>query len=90
MLKPTKRQRVVSVTTFVITTIGVSLGSVETTLALEPQRMPATSHLTSARLNVLENALWACDYVATTRGASDIDLHCGLRRAPGPQVCRRL
>jgi hypothetical protein len=90
MLKPTKRQRVVSVTTFVITTIGVSLGSVETTLALEPQRMPATSHLTSARLNVLENALWACDYVATRRGASDIDLHCGLRRAPGPQVCRRL
>ena len=73
MLKPTKKQRVVSVTTIAITTIGLLLG-LENTLAQEPQHVSAapTSQLASARLNVLENAFWACDYVATTRGASDI------------------
>ena len=72
MLKPTKKQPVVSVTTIVITTAAVLL-SVENTLAQEPQRMSAapTSQLTSARLNMLENAFWVCDYLATTQGATD-------------------
>ena len=74
MLKPTKKQRVVSVTTIVITTIGIFLGSVENTLAQEPQRKLAAPavQLTSAGLNVLEDAFWVCDYLATTRGNSDI------------------
>jgi len=74
MLKPTKKQRVVSVTTIAITTIGVLLGSVENTLAQEPQRILAAPppQLASAGLKVLEDAFWVCDYVATTRGNSDI------------------
>ena len=74
MLKPTKKQRIVSVTTTVITTIGVLLGSVESALAQQPQRMLATptSQPAGARLSVLEDAFWVCDYLATTRGTSDI------------------
>ena len=74
MLKPTEKQRVVSVTTTVITTIGLLLGSIGSTLAQPPRRMLAapTSQPTSATLSVLEDALWVCDYLATTRGSSDI------------------
>jgi hypothetical protein len=64
MRKPTKKQRVVSIATIAITTIGVLLGSVENTLAQEPQRTLAApaSQLTTAGLSVLENAFWVCDY----------------------------
>ena len=74
MLKPTKKQRVVSVTAITITAIGVLFGSVESTLAREPQRVLAapSSELPSVRLDILENAFWVCDYLATTRGNSDI------------------
>ena len=73
MPKPTMKQRVVSVTKIVVTTIGV-LGSVEIALAQEPQRMVAASasELSSAKLTNLEHAFWVCDYVATTRGGSDV------------------
>ena len=73
MLKPIVKQHVVSVTKIVITTIGL-LGSVESTLAREPQRTVAAppSDLTSARLTDLENAFWVCDYLATTRGGADV------------------
>ena len=74
MLKPTTKLRLISVTKIVIATIGVLLGSVESTLAQQTQRTSAapTSQLTSARLTDLENAFWVCDYLATTRGAGDI------------------
>jgi hypothetical protein len=74
MLKPTKKQRLVSVTTLVVSTIGALFGSLESTSAQEPRHVLAapTSQLASARLSVLENAFWVCDYVATTRGMSDI------------------
>lgn len=74
MLKPTNKQYVVSVTTTVITTIGVLLGSVASASAQQPQRVLAApaSQPTGAKLSVLEEAFWLCDYVATTRGASDI------------------
>ena len=74
MLKPTKTKRAVSVTTIVITTLGVLFGSVESTLAQQPKRMLAApmSHPVSSHLSVLEDAFWVCDYVATTRGGSDI------------------
>ena len=73
MLKPTMKQRVVSVTKIVVMTIGV-LGSVEAALAQQPQHTVAApgSELSSARLTDLENAFWVCDYLATTRGGSDI------------------
>lgn len=74
MLKPTKKQRAVSVTTIAVTTIGIFLGGVEHSLAQEPQRMSVApiSQLTSARLKDLEKAFWVCDYLATTRGVSEI------------------
>lgn len=74
MLKRTKSKRAVSVATIVITTIGAVLGSAETTLAQQPQRVVAvpTSQPASFDLNVLEDAFWVCDYVATTRGGGDI------------------
>ena len=74
MLKPTKTKRAVSVTTIVITTLGVLLGSVESTLAQQPKRTLAapTSQPASSHLSVLEDAFWVCDYVATTRGGGDI------------------
>ena len=81
MLKPTMKQRVVSVTKIVITTIGL-LGSVEIAMAQQPQQIVAAppSELSSARLTDLENAFWVCDYLATTRGGGDIpDLHRRLR-----------
>lgn len=74
MLKPTKKQRVVSATAIAFMTIGVLLGSAQNTWAQESQRVLAepTSPLASTRLKVLEHAFWVCDYVATTRGNSDI------------------
>ena len=74
MLKPTTKQRLVSVTKIVITTIGLVAGSVANTSAQQPQRTSAapTSQLSSARLTDLENAFWVCDYLATTRGTIDI------------------
>ena len=72
MLKLTK-QRVVSVTKIVVT-IGVVFGSFESSIAREPQRIVAepTSQLSSAKLTDLETAFWVCDYLGTTRGASEI------------------
>ena len=72
MLKPTK-QRLVSVTTIVVT-IGVVFGSFESSIARESQRIVVepTSQLSSAKLTDLETAFWVCDYLATTRGVSDI------------------
>lgn len=63
------------VTRIVITTIGVLLGSVANTSAQQPQRTLAapTSELSSIKLTDLENAFWVCDYLATTRGSSDIN-----------------
>jgi len=74
MLKAIKRQQVVSATTIAFTAIGVLLGSAENTRAQESQRVLAdpTSTLASTRLKVLEEAFWLCDYLATTRGNSDI------------------
>ena len=74
MLKRTKNKRAVSAATIAITTIGVLLGSVESTLAQQPKRMLAapTSQPASSHLSVLEDAFWVCDYVATTRGGGDI------------------
>ncbi|MGZ9074352.1 MAG: hypothetical protein ACXW13_01130 [Burkholderiaceae bacterium] len=74
MLKLPKMKCAVPATTIVITTIGVLLGGVESTLAQQSQRTLAapTSQPASSTLSVLEDAFWACDYVATTRGASDI------------------
>ena len=74
MLKPTNKQYVVSITTTVITTIGVLLGSVASASAQQPQRVLAApaSQPTGAKLSVLEDAFWVCDYLATTRGTSDI------------------
>src|SRR5688500_16997014 len=73
MLKPTTKQRVISVAKIVIT-IGVVFGSLEGSIAREPQHIAAapTSQLSSAKLTDLETAFWVCDYVATTRGVSDI------------------
>jgi hypothetical protein len=73
MLKPTTKQRVVSVAKIVIT-IGVVFGSFEGSIAREPQHIAAapTSLLSSAKLTDLETAFWVCDYFATTRGVSDI------------------
>jgi len=83
MLEPIKKQRVVSVTTISITTIGVLFGGVKSTLAQEPLRVLAapTSQLASARLSVLEDAFWVCDYLATTRGNSDISTCTGVYEA---------
>lgn len=74
MLKPASKHRVVSATKIVVATIGVLLGSVENTLAQQPQRTSAapTSQLSSARLTDLETAFWVCDYLATKRGAGDV------------------
>ena len=74
MLKLTTKQRLFSVTKIVVTTIGLVAASVASTSAQQPQRTFATptSQLSSARLTDLENAFWVCDYLATTRGSSDI------------------
>lgn len=74
MLKPTRKPRLISVMTIAFTTIGVLLGSAQNTWAQESQRVLAepASPLASTRLKVLEHAFWVCDYVATTRGNSDI------------------
>ena len=73
MLKPTTKQHVLSVTKIVIA-IGVVFGGFEGSIARDLQRIGAapTSELASAKLSDLETAFWVCDYVATTRGVSDI------------------
>jgi len=57
-----------------IATVGGFLGSVGNTSAQERQRTltAPTSLLASAKLSAIEDAFWVCDYVATTRGASEI------------------
>ena len=73
MLKPTTKQYVVSVTKMIVT-IGVVFGGFESSIAREPQRIVAAfpSQLSSTKLTDLETAFWVCDYLATTRGVSDI------------------
>lgn len=75
MLQPTTKQRRVShVTSAAITTIGLLLGCVASTSAQQPQGAVSTSaaELVSIRVTDLEGAFWVCDYLATTRGVSDI------------------
>ena len=75
MLQLTIKQRRVShATSTAIATIGLLLGCIASTSAQQPQRTSAapTSQLSSARLTDLEHAFWVCDYLATTRGTSDV------------------
>ena len=75
MLQPTTKQRRVShVTSTAITTIGLLLGCVAGTSAQQPQNAVSASatELVSIRVTDLESAFWVCDYLATTRGVSDI------------------
>ena len=75
MLQLTIKQRRVShAMSTAIATIGLLLGCIASTSAQQSQRTsaPPTSQLSSARLTDLENAFWVCDYVATTRGTSEI------------------
>lgn len=49
-------------------------------LAQEPQRAPSwpAVHVAGEKLADLEEAFWACDYVATTRGVASADVvTCG-------------
>jgi hypothetical protein len=75
MLQPTtKHRRVSHVTGAAITTIALLLGCIASTSAQQPQpaKSMAAPEVVSARLTDLEDAFWVCDYLATTRGVSDI------------------
>jgi hypothetical protein len=70
----TKQRRVSHVTSTAIMTIGLLLGCVASTSAQQPQNALSASATepVSMRLTDLESAFWVCDYLATTRGVSDI------------------
>ncbi|MBC8119590.1 MAG: hypothetical protein H7X75_08460 [Burkholderiaceae bacterium] len=74
MLKPANKRRALPVTAMVITSFGLLLGSGGNTFAQQSQRVLAApaAQPADAGLRVLESAFWVCDYVATTRGNSDI------------------
>ena len=75
MLQPTTKQRRVShVTSAAIVAIGLLLGCIASTSAQQPQNAGSMSaaELASIRVTDLESAFWVCDYLATTRGVSDI------------------
>lgn len=76
MLQPTTKQRRISlVTSTAITTIGLLVGCIASTSAQQSQSAVSTpaSELVSSRLTDLESAFWVCDYLATTKGVSDIE-----------------